>query len=544
MKHSAKTSARRWWLVPVIALYLIAALALAWLSRFQLNPDAIAYIENARHWAHGDFALAVNSWWGPLLSWLLVPAVWARVDPVLAAKLLNLVFGVGFAGGVQALVRELTGGRGSRIAFVAGLLLALVMVPEPLTPDLLLTCVLTWYFALAMRLFRSESSALAVATGLVGGLAYLAKAYALPFVALHLTMTMLLKVWLKKPAVIAASRTQYAMGLAAFVVVIAPWVGAISVRDGTVTISSAGRHVTAWSVLPVPKPRGAHQELDHPREGRLTSWENPVEVRRPWSLWSPFDGRTGLRYQATMIRENLRRLPQFLNTADVWGLLPVSFVFAVVFLLPLRETLKTDDGIQRVWACLSVLLYLGGCVVLVMSSRYLWPIRGLLLALAIAGPGVRWRREVEDARIAAGRTLVLWHRVLVIVLVICIGLKVEETFDDWRGPLGKHAVSAAWKQAGEGFVPGCRFAATHYSPGLYATYWARGVYLGEVVGKTPEAIALELAPFGGVTLLVYKDDALGAALASSARFPRLDLQSPVFEAFGFAGGDCPPRARR
>lgn len=539
MNRAAPSPERPAWTFLIVALYLAAALPLAWLSRFQLNPDGVAYVEHARHWARGEVALAVSSWWGPLLSWLLVPFVWMRVDPVFATKLLDIGFGLIFAAGVRAIVRNLTGGFGTRMAFVGGLLLALNMLPELLTPDLLLTCVLTWYVAVGMQLFQSDTVATAARTGLIGGLAYLAKAYALPYVAAHLTMTMALKLWLKNRAAPAMSLKQYAVALAAFGLVSAPWVTAISVQDGKVTIGSAGRHWSAWSFLPAPKPRPAYQELQLPREGRLTTWENPVEVRHPWSLWSPFDGATGVRYQLVTIKENLWRLPQYVDRADVWGLLPVGFIAAIVFLLPLRETLKTDDGILRAWVCLSVALYVAGYVLIIVLPRYLWPIRGLLLALAIAGPGVAWSRALGDARTWAGRTFARWHRALLVVLLVSIGLSVVGTFNEWRGPWGRGAVYAGWKHAGEAFAGGCRFAATHYASGLFVTYWARGVYVGQVAERTPEDIARALSPFGGVTLLVADDPALAATLASSAMFTRIELASPVVRAFGVAGGGCP-----
>jgi hypothetical protein len=525
----------------IVALYLLAALFLAWLSRFQINPDGVAYIQHARHWAHGEVALAVNSWWSPLLSWLLVPFVWARIDSTLGAKLLNVIFGVGFAGGVQAIVRELTGGRHSRIAFVAALLLALVMLPELITPDLLLTCLLTWYFALAMRLFRSDSPALGAGAGFVAGLAGLAKAYAIPFVTLHITMTMLLK--FRRIQRGASVLEQYGMGLAVLTAMTVPWAAAISVHDGKATISSAGQYWTAWSPMPAPKPREAVRYLQVPRQGRLTTLEDPMEIRHPWSVWSPFDGLTGLRYQLLTLLQNLARLPQYLGTSDVLGLLPVSFIFAVVFLLPLRETLKTDDGNLRLWACLSVIFFVAGYMLVYLTPRYLWPIRGLLLALAIAGPGRHWFRGVGNQRVdggASATTLTVWHRVLVLVLVASVALKVADTVHDWRG---QHVVTADWKRAGEGLAPGCRFAATDYHRGLYITYWARGVFLGELTGRTPEEVARELAPFGDVTVLIRKDDPLASALSWSPMFAGLDLDSAVFQAFGLKGGGC-PRARR
>jgi hypothetical protein len=538
VNRPASSPERLSWIILIVALYLVVAVPLAWLSRYHINPDGVAYVEHARHWARGDLALAGASWWSPLLSWLLVPFIWVRVDPLVAVKALNIVFGLAFAAGVRAVVRELTGGHGARVAFVGGLLLALTMLPEPVTPDLLLTCLLTWYFARAMTLVRSDSVAAAAGVGLLGGVAYLAKAYALPFVLLHLPMTLAVKIWWKKRDV-APSVMQYVTALSVVALVTVPWVAAISRQDGRVTISGSGRYWSAWSFLPAPKPMQAYARLQLPREGRLATWESAVEARDPWSLWSAFDGPTELRYQALTIVENLRWLPRALNTADVWGLLPVSFVVSVILLLPLRETLKTGDGLLRAWACLSVVLFVSGYVTMLVLDRYLWPIRGLLLALAIAGPGVEWARALGDARVGVARTFARWHRTFVYVLLASIGLYVAGTYNEWRGLSAKRALGEGWKHAGEAFVPGCRFAATRYGPGLYVTYWSRGVFLGEVAERTPEAITRALAPFGNVTLIVAYDPNLAERLLSNPTFTRIDLGNAAVQAFGVAGGGCP-----
>ena len=167
---------------------LLAGL-LVWLSRWHLNPDAVAYVQIARHYAGGRFGLAVNSWFGPLLSWLLVPAVRLGLEPVLFVRLMNVGLALGFAVGAVALTARLGGGRGRLLAYVCALLLGVTMVPWPVTPDLLLTCLLTWYFVLSLDLAFAGSSGRALAVGLLGGLCYLAKAYALLFVVAHLVLT-------------------------------------------------------------------------------------------------------------------------------------------------------------------------------------------------------------------------------------------------------------------------------------------------------------------------------------------------------------------
>ena len=83
----------RFWLrvawVVAYALMLVSMLN----NLARLNTDAIAYMRVAEYWSNGNFGLAVNGYWGPLLSWLMVPFLWLGVEPLLAGKLSMLISG-------------------------------------------------------------------------------------------------------------------------------------------------------------------------------------------------------------------------------------------------------------------------------------------------------------------------------------------------------------------------------------------------------------------------------------------------------------------
>src|SRR6266496_4293123 len=74
-------------LVPAVFVSQIIALAAAgWINRQALNPDGIAYMRIASYYASGRMDLAISGYWGPLLSWLLVPWLKAGVTAVAAAR--------------------------------------------------------------------------------------------------------------------------------------------------------------------------------------------------------------------------------------------------------------------------------------------------------------------------------------------------------------------------------------------------------------------------------------------------------------------------
>jgi hypothetical protein len=53
------------------AFSILLALNLAWLSRYRMDPDGVAYADVAHAILRGDWHNALNTYWSPLYSWLL-----------------------------------------------------------------------------------------------------------------------------------------------------------------------------------------------------------------------------------------------------------------------------------------------------------------------------------------------------------------------------------------------------------------------------------------------------------------------------------------
>jgi len=69
-----------------------AALLESLVFRNYLFPDDISYLEIARNYAAGHWALAVNTYWSPLLSWILaIPMKWPGVPDQWELTLLHVV---------------------------------------------------------------------------------------------------------------------------------------------------------------------------------------------------------------------------------------------------------------------------------------------------------------------------------------------------------------------------------------------------------------------------------------------------------------------
>ncbi|HJN81819.1 MAG TPA: hypothetical protein QF478_03500, partial [Verrucomicrobiota bacterium] len=128
----------RFWLqmswVVAYALMLVSMLN----NLARLNTDAISYMRVGEYWSVGNLGFAVNGYWGPLLSWLMVPFLWLGVKPLLAGKLAMLISGMVFFHGSLFLVRSV----GLRLIdeLIVAWVLALTIpgwMSNHVTPDLL-----------------------------------------------------------------------------------------------------------------------------------------------------------------------------------------------------------------------------------------------------------------------------------------------------------------------------------------------------------------------------------------------------------------------
>ncbi len=524
---------RRFWLTALLILgYLAVAFYLVFLSRNKLTPDAAAYVQLARHYAHGELGLVVNSWWSPLYSWLLVPLVWAGVEIILAAKILAVFLGLGFACGVRRLVREALGGPYLHLSFAAALLLALPMLPTLVTPDLLLAALLAWYFALSFPLLRRDSFPAALAAGALGGLAFLAKAYAWPFVAAHLALTFCLRRWLVRRN-LAQGRVWplWLAAVAGLVIVSSPWIAIISVHEKALTISSAARHDCLECLAtpcPVPEVRPPWV-LQRPRPGRLLAWENPTEDAGWPPLWSPWDSAAALKCQAATLAGNLLTTWKILKSWDSFGLLAAGLCLGVL-LLAFRPGFSAGGrGTFLLWAYGSIIIYVLGYALIVTEDRFLWPVAALLLALFLAGLAILKtgchtlsRRAVSPGKVCV-QTAHLAPITLAAALLLSLGLHAIAVVQDWRGPCGRGAEADWIRQSARQFDSGDPVAVNldGSSLGLAAAFWTGREFLGVSTADSAATLAHDLAPFGRTEFLVYDDPPLADRLDADPSFRRI-----------------------
>lgn len=533
LNQASKAGDRRWRLGCAVALavYAIIGGVAVYVSRDSINPDGVAYIESARHYAAGRFDLGFNGWFSPMLSWLLTPPVWLGANPIIAARVILLLSGVLFAFGVVALVRQLSGRR-SLLALAVGLGLGLITIPTEITPDFMMAAGLTWYFTLAVKFVRRPSLRNAVIAAAVGGVCYYLKAFALPLVLGHLVLSAAMAWWLnRKEIALRRLVVPLVAALAVAAAVAAPWVALITAIDGHFTTSTTAYYSSrAWGPL-APSGPLPHYAIQMPRAGRVSVWENPAEAKGEWPTWTPKN--TPLDNQVRVVELNAPKALTYVFRSDALAMLGIAWALTLVMCVPRMGPGDGATRLIRLWAVLSAAMYLGGYMMLYVYDRFIWGMWGMLAAMAVWGvltlrgvpagpalhpekkstPPARWRRTASA--------------MLVALLAISIGVRIYDRMDHEMFDEGSESQQGHWMrqtalEVAQKLGPGPQKVVVvtrgsdRWGKGLYFSYWMHASFMGLTLQGLPD-------PQYGPTLLAVFDDPefAGAMESYFARVPGL-----------------------
>jgi hypothetical protein len=375
-------AAARWSGGPLVAILIVYAVAAVWMipdTRWQMNPDGISYILVARRLLAGDCQGAVNAHWSPLFSWMLVPLLASGVEALLACKLLTYLVGAGAIASMWFLLPIFSDRSETRalitIAFAASILR---WASALITPDLLLLSILLLYLRL---LLKSETPGLqtTIGAGLVGGLAYLAKSYGLPFFLVHFGVVHAIR-WRHADACVKRRELerQFMAGIAAFFLIAMPWIATISIKYRHLTIGAAGPY--SWRVSG-PLVQGEHPVhtqglLPPPDAGALSAWDDPSRLQfPPWPV-----SASSVAYLARLISHNAARVLGIIGSTSPLALPLLALAIYAV----LRRRGTPDHRRAVAWALVTGAVFASGFLPLLLEERYLWILHALLLLITAA----------------------------------------------------------------------------------------------------------------------------------------------------------------
>ncbi|MCU0431360.1 MAG: hypothetical protein MUF42_15460 [Cytophagaceae bacterium] len=90
-----KRNARRYYWAWIPAIFLILGYTCLYDRLFNsLNPDLVSYFAVARHYQEGNFPVAFNAYWSPLICWLMAPFPWLLSDAMGLFRWIQMFAGI------------------------------------------------------------------------------------------------------------------------------------------------------------------------------------------------------------------------------------------------------------------------------------------------------------------------------------------------------------------------------------------------------------------------------------------------------------------
>jgi len=346
----------------------------------EIDIDGMAYLGVARHLRQGEFHAAINAFRSPLISWLIAMASFGSADDLHIGKLINIGAFLLSLALLYVLTWKLW--RSRLVASLAVLLFTLgrglsVSAVEMITPDFLFAALALIYFIVLLRCLRKDRLKDWFCLGFVHGVALLAKAFALPWLAVStlVALGLSLKSWKTKPA---------RLFLAALipVMVAAGWAAVLHSKYGVFTTGTqfkvnllqwtlhaySEHHDTTYALL-----RDTSKEVDpygggDPMPPGSWTWTYPLSLKQ---------------VLPNMIRAEARNVPRVLKemmiVATLGGL--IAFVATLAILTRRRHQYPVEWRFVVVIAASALTLVLAYSM-LVFDERYLFPLIPLVLAIA------------------------------------------------------------------------------------------------------------------------------------------------------------------
>ncbi len=505
-------------LVPLM-IYVVLVSWRAYTMRDQINPDAVSYIRNAQYLAEGRFADSVSGYWSPLISWCMAPFLYFGLDGLYTARIVLAIWGGVFVLASSVFVQRFV--RCSVWLRLAALSLIAISTVRAatyvITPDLILFTVLMGYFALVVSPKLLEQKRLQVLSGLLAGIAYLAKSYGLPFFLAHFTFIVALQWWVRRSST-SLRRTFFAWGtgVLAFLVVTAPWIGLLSWKYGSPTFSTVARHA---HTLSGPAHIADHVSIHGMYDlapGRIYVNETP-ELRSSHLHWSPLQKWNYATHQIKLTASNTKGILAEIRSFDVLGFsLPALLLIPIV----MAKHGSPVEWFRSVWVLATVLIYSSGFALVYYIPRYiehlLWPIC-CIYCLGFFVP--------LFARLAAKGSLPRWSTLLVSALVVASFAErvrnrdLEYLMDD-TVPRGAFYRTVAQELRSAGFTGPFAADELHRYLGAYVAFHLNEPFLGNPLEKTeseiragtpiemtvPE-IEATLKEYGAQSFLIHSDSA-------------------------------------
>lgn len=347
----------------------------------QIDIDGMDYVGIARHLRDGQFFKSINAFRSPVISWLIAGVSFFVHDFLQAGKV------VSFASYLLCLVllflltERLWHSKVASSLAVLWFVLArgtCVLAVQMVTADFLLTAFTLLYFLALLHCFQRDNAANWTKLGVVHGIAFLAKAFALPWLAIASVISVALA-----PARSLKIRTFHlALALLFPALIAASWATVLHAKYGYfVTGSQFKTNFLQSTVHAFAQSHSGKYTLLRDTSGDIDEYmvNDPMPPGSwPWSYRiNPLQAiKPALAAEAHNIPRALKEITILLTPGGI-----LAFIIGLLALYRIRREYRVEFRIGILIAISAATLILGYCM-LVFDGRYALPIVALLIAFS------------------------------------------------------------------------------------------------------------------------------------------------------------------
>jgi hypothetical protein len=408
-----------WTLISATFVGAIIVFYAGWQARYIMsNIDGISYISISRQYVAGQFDTALNAYWSPMISWLMVPFMAVGIDGQLALMLVNsFATVIGVVLGAALVWRYTHKNFWATAIFIFTAYVFYAGNLYTMTPDILVT---TWIVAFLFTLseitrrLNPGTTKLRIVAGIVLGavclVGYLTKLFLVPVFVVVIGAVFLIRVFeahtrdksvrvrdSAKPALVTVS-----VAVLTLIVLVAPWSALLSAKYGMFTVgSSFAVNVEAKFEPDAGELQGSSLDLlTPPNENAISFGEDRTQQVDGAGFESPSPLAQRVKYYLT---SRIDAFPSYVNKIET--IAPYAavtiFIFMTGVILGLvayrRNRVAVFAGVTWVvyfigYAGIASLQSGGG------NSRYYWPLHILaLLVLTLMLPEA-WKKLTTTPR--------------------------------------------------------------------------------------------------------------------------------------------------
>ncbi|MES2776023.1 MAG: hypothetical protein V4722_17735 [Bacteroidota bacterium] len=346
------------WIHAAVLLLILFALIFPF-YQYILDIDAVGYISVARHYAAGDWHLAINGYWSPLNSWLMVPFVKLGFNDILCFKVANVFFGIGALYQTEKMLEQFSFSPKQKTGILLTVTVMLLYYSSiQLAADMLFVWIFLIYVNASLVPGLHSSTRLNARLGLIAAIGFFAKTYGGVFFILHFSF--LHFIWFPFIQKKGWHLKQYGIGLLAFMPLVIVWMVLLWNKYHLITFGYSGQLNWSW-VLKGGQPDYKDFFYFPPYDGAVSRWVDPfyAQVKN----YSPFQSKElmgrGLKLVGFNVKNSL--------SAAMW----ISFLSPLlVTWLFIKRRLHPSLEAIAVIILIFPLVYL----LIFMEERYLWPL--------------------------------------------------------------------------------------------------------------------------------------------------------------------------